>query len=214
MSAGPLQRAALRLDGLSLRERVLIFVSALTAVLLGWYQFAMTPVLRSGEAALVEIDAARERIDAADTAVRAQSEQLRLGTGPTLDDQLEATRRRTSEVDAQIDARAADIVDPAKMARVLEDLLARHSGLRLVRARNLPAHRIEESDEAAPLYRHTLRMEVEGPYLALLSYVERLEALPWRIYWQGIEIDASDYPRNRVRIDVSTLSFEEDWIGV
>ena len=59
-----------------------------------------------------------------------------------------------------------------------------------------------------------LELELEGPYLAVLAYLEDLEALPWRLYWQVLEIDVDDYPRNRIRIEVATLSLHEEWIGV
>ena len=40
-----------------------------------------------------------------------------------------------------------------------------------------------------------------------------VEALPWRLYWQAVDIEVLDYPRNRIRIEVSTLSLNEEWIG-
>lgn len=214
MSGNTLQRLELRVDSMSMRERVMIFVCVIVAVLLAWYQFAMTPVLSEEERTLESINAARERIHVADQAVNAQAAELDLSDGSSLTVQLEETRRRTDAVEAQIKARAVEIVDPQTMARVLEDMLKGKRGLRLVRARNRKAERLAESDGSTPLYRHTLQLELEGPYLVVLGYLEDLEALPWRIYWQGIEIDAKEFPRNRVRIDVSTLSFDEDWIGV
>ncbi len=214
MIANRLRLAASRVDAMTMRERVLIFASALVAVLLAWFQFVMLPVLETEKRAVEDIKTVRDRIDAADAAVRAQTAEFGVDTGASLAAQLEETQARAADIDALIAARAAQIVDPATMARVLEDLLASQKGLRLVRAHNLQAQRVPESDDDMPLFRHTLRLELEGPYLTVLSYLEKIEALPWRMYWQGIEIDASEFPRNRVRIDVSTLSFEEDWIGV
>lgn len=203
-----------RIDGLTVRERVAIFASVLVALVFSWYQLALLPVIQAENRALQDIRSARERIDAADAAVRAQAEALNLDGRLTLSAQLDQARDRSAQINALIAARAAEIVDPATMAEVLQDLLVKQSGLRLLRAHNLEAHRLGDSDEDTSLYRHTLRLELEGSYLEVLRYLEDIEALPWRLYWQGIEIDAGEYPRNRVRIDVSTLSFDEDWIGV
>ncbi|NNF15768.1 MAG: hypothetical protein HKN70_03420 [Gammaproteobacteria bacterium] len=209
-----LRHVAYRIDSMSLRERVLVFASALFALTLVWFEFAMAPALDKGQATIKSIESARERIQRVDATIRAQANALQLDISSPLSAQLDQARQRAREVDALISAREMEILDPATMAQVLEDMLANQRGLRLLRARNLDAERLLESDNDAPLYRHTLRLELEGPYLAVLDYLEELEALPWRIYWQGIEIDAKDYPRNRVRIEISTLSFVEDWIGV
>lgn len=214
MNIHVLRHAAYRIDRMSLRERVLIFASTLFALTFIWFEFAMAPALDKGQSTIKSIDSASERIQRVDATIRAQANALQLDASSPLSAQLDQARQRAREVDALIGAREMEILDPATMAQVLEDMLANQRGLRLLRARNLDAERLLESDNDAPLYRHTLRLELEGPYLALLDYLEELEALPWRIYWQGIEIDAKDYPRNRVRIEISTLSFVKDWIGV
>lgn len=214
MSADTLRKLAHRIDSMSLRERALIFVSVLVAVLLAWYQFAMNPVLINGRTTIDSINAARERIQVVDETVHTQAGALMLDADSPLSAQLDQAKRRAREVDALINAREMEILDPATMAQVLEDMLANQRGLRLLRARNLVAERLLENEDDAPLFRHTLRLELEGPYLTLLSYLEDLEALPWRIYWQGIEIDASEHPQTRIRIEISTLSFVKDWIGV
>ena len=154
------------------------------------------------------------RIDAADAAMQAHAGTLsREGRSPVAT-QLDQARDRSTQINALIAARAAEIIDPATMAEVLQDLLATQRGLRLLRVHNLKAQKLDDSDPDMALYRHTFRLELEGPYLAVLRYLEEVEALPWRMYWQGLDIDGADYPRNRVRIDVSTLSFDKDWIGV
>jgi MSHA biogenesis protein MshJ len=62
-------------------------------------------------------------------------------------------------------------------------------------------------------YRHGLEIEVEGSYAACLEYLNAIESLPWRLYWQVLELDVIDYPLNRIRIEVGTLSLDEEWIG-
>ena len=57
----------------------------------------------------------------------------------------------------------------------------------------------------------TLRDE---DYLDVLAYLHALESLEWRFYWRLLELESTAYPRNRVRIELSTLSLDKDWIGV
>ncbi|MEM9057436.1 MAG: hypothetical protein AAGD86_08165, partial [Pseudomonadota bacterium] len=119
MIAARWQQAADAVDAMSLRERVLVFTCLTVATLLGWYQFAMLPVLDTGRQAVDGIGLARDRIDQADAAVRSQASQLGLESSWTVESQLDAARRRAAEIDALINARAAEIVDPATMTEVL-----------------------------------------------------------------------------------------------
>jgi MSHA biogenesis protein MshJ len=48
----------------------------------------------------------------------------------------------------------------------------------------------------------------------VLAYLHALESLEWRFYWRLLELESTAYPRNRVRIELSTLSLDRDWIGV
>lgn len=214
MIAVQFRRLGKAIDAMSLRERALVFVCAIGMLLIGWYQFAMVPLVQSERKTLASINLARDRISDADQAVRTQARALGVDGPWTVETQLDEVRRRAEDIDALITARAAEIVDPATMAQVLEDVLSRQQALRLIRARNLEAQQLPDTGEETPLYRHTLELELEGTYLAVLAYLEALEALPWRIYWQTIEIDTLEYPKNKVTISVSTISFDRDWIGV
>jgi len=63
-------------------------------------------------------------------------------------------------------------------------------------------------------YLHPVELVVEGNYLDIVSYLHALEALPWHFYWRVLELETRTYPRNRVRIELSTVSLEKEWIGV
>ncbi len=123
----------------------------------------------------------------------------------------------------------SDLVDPKQMRIVLEELLRRQSGLKLVSATNLPAKALVEGDAEPPaatgdgakakakepqLYRHTLVLTLEGSYLDCLAYLNAVEHLPWHLYWSRLEFKEDGYPRNAIRLELRTLSFDKEWIGV
>jgi MSHA biogenesis protein MshJ len=104
------------------------------------------------------------------------------------------------------------------MAEAIRDVLSRQKTLRLVSLRNLPALSLAEAKEAAQPrsgpYLHPVEIVVEGSYLDTVLYVQALERLPWRFYWRRLELQTLDYPVNRVRIELGTLSMEKEWIGI
>ena len=55
---------------------------------------------------------------------------------------------------------------------------------------------------------------IKGSYLDVLQYLQALETLPWHFYWKVLELNSGTYPLNRVRIELSTLSMDKEWLGV
>jgi len=150
---------------------------------------------------------------------------------PSQLDRVRALRARVTEGDAAVRVYTSDLVDPRAMRLVLEDLIRRQSGLRLLSATNLPPQALFEDKEhadgagkpaaddatrssAPKLYRHSLVLRVEGTYLDCLAYLQAIERLPWHLYWARFELKAGDYPTNTYLIEVRTLSLDKEWIGV
>ena len=57
-------------------------------------------------------------------------------------------------------------------------------------------------------------MVVQGDYASVVAYLRALEAMPWRIRWQEVELTAGEYPQNRVRIVIGALSLSRYWMTV
>lgn len=67
--------------------------------------------------------------------------------------------------------------------------------------------------ESGP-YLHPVEIVVEGRYLDIVAYLRALESLQWHFYWRVLELETKAYPLNRVRIELSTVSLDKEWIGV
>ncbi|MBT8131662.1 MAG: type II secretion system protein M [Gammaproteobacteria bacterium] len=202
-----------RIDGLNTRERLLVLAGGCVVIVLAWFVFLGEENLDLQERARTSIASLQTQI--ANIEAKSlqqddtQSERQKLSRLDKLQDQA-------AEMDGRIQQFATELISPVEMARMLEKVLERRSSLRLRRLQNTGAEDLLPADSPGQnrLYRHGLVLELEGPYLAVLAYLEDLENLPWRLYWQRLEIDADEYPVNRIHIEVATLSLHEDWIGV
>ncbi|MEW6692446.1 MAG: hypothetical protein AB1340_06390 [Pseudomonadota bacterium] len=225
---GPLRQ---RFEALQPRERLLIIV---VGVALVW---ALAQVLYFNAAAVREkqlLSATREaRQQLALLEAREQILRIQLAEGSlaALESKREELVRRQADLDAELKQQGRRLMDAERMRQVLHDLL-QGSNLSLIALRRLPpelafgaaAEGGEKGagDKPAPkagvqgmaLYRHPVQIELEGRYADMVQYLERLEASPWRLMWQGLEIETRDYPSARMRLTVYTLSLQEDWIGV
>ncbi len=201
-------------DNLSLRERLLVFMTGLMLLGSAWYLGLMQPLDQQATRNRSEIKSLRERIEMYNQNLEVEVLQISsAGTGDR--ENLARIQGRLDEINERLGGYVAELIDPAQMSRVLQDLLKEQSTLRLIRVRNLSPEALSASADAlnTTFYRHGLEIDFEGSYLACLEYLEEIEDLPWRFYWQLLDIEVLEYPRNRIRLEVSTLSPDVEWIG-
>ena len=70
------------------------------------------------------------------------------------------------------------------------------------------------SDNFLGLYQHTIRMTLNGEYFQLRDYLKHLENSTWLFYWQQFNYRLIEYPVSELRIEIYTLSTEEEFVGV
>lgn len=219
-----------RVDALTLRERVLVLGAAIV-VLVGLWEAVLAAPLDAREARVSQrIEQSRERIAELNRAIETAAQGISEGM-PAQTNRLEALRERVAANDESLRVLASDLVDPAQMRDVLEDLILERPGLELVQIRNVPAEPMFDAaddegreddtaagvrhDDAAPeLYRHAVVIELEATYLDALEYLREVENLPWQLYWPRFELETEQYPRTRIVLELHTLSLDEEWIGV
>ncbi len=222
-----LEKIRQSVDRLSLRERLFLFAAALFVVGGLWEAVLAAPLAARDQIANDKVTALEQRLRELDASLTTTAAGMSEGVPEQLE-RLRALRARVAATDEEMRVFTTDLVDPAQMRTVLEELLRRQTGLRLLSAVNRAAEPVIADEELAPgeapsgeprsdaprLYRHSLVLELTGSYLDCLRYVESVERLPWQIYWSRLEVEADEYPRNRIVIELTTLSLDEEWIGV
>ena len=113
------------------------------------------------------------------------------------------------------------LIAPQRMASMLENMLHERGSLQLVSLENLPVAPLFKREEAAKekegdvfgLYRHGIRLVFKGDYMNTTDYMQNLEKLPWKFYWQNFSYEVQQYPQALITINIYTLSTSEWWIG-
>ncbi|NOZ53973.1 MAG: hypothetical protein GXP08_12740 [Gammaproteobacteria bacterium] len=67
---------------------------------------------------------------------------------------------------------------------------------------------------SAGIFRHGIEIEFYGDFKSTLSYLQAVEALPWRFYWDEVNYSVEEYPRALVKVTLYTLSLDRGWLGV
>ena len=202
-----------QVEKMNLRERLLVFATGLVLVGSLWYMGLMEPLNKKIDNTRNEIETVRGRIGSINQSLEVQA-LAASGGNIGYQEQFSLIQRRLEELNEKLGGYTAELIGPGEMAQVLQGVLKEQSNLRLILIRNLPPQAMSmNEDDDAIFYRHGLEMEFEGGYFACLEYLQQIEDLPWRFYWQILELEVLEYPHNRIRLEVSTLSPHEEWIG-
>ena len=220
-----IEKLTMLFDARSVRERLLI---GLTAFALTWglWEVSIGAVMSDHKAAVItDIERLAQDLEQQNF----ENDRLRqLDRSP----EREALARQQSRLEnvivaqaAELDALLARFVPPEAVPELLEDVLARHRGLKLVRLTSQPAEPVtltvavddEEDAQAAPsveIYRHPVRIEFEGGYMDVLAYLKALEEVEWQFAWRRFEYGVEEHPKAAITIELETLSREKEWLGV
>ena len=206
--------AAERLNALTVRERVLIITTMITFMVALWYLLIVEPLAREADDARSRIEELQERLFETNDVLEEQVLRL-AGNGTEQRLAIEALSQEVDRLNESLGSLNKELVPPADVAVILESMLANQRGLDLISVEHLPAEALSVGDEedAPVFYRHGVELELTGSYEDCRQYLAAIEELPWRLYWQYVDIRGEDYPENRIRLRVSTLSLSEEWIG-
>ncbi len=210
------QQYASRFDAQTPRERALIAISLLVAIVFVWWAYFFDPTVTEIETQRAENSRLQTEIGNTSRVLADITRRMNEGVHNQQQAQLAKLQSELQQLESELQVTTIELVDPEKMFQLMNQLLYRDSNLKLLglRRRDVrPAFEVAEGEEAG-IYRHVLEIEYEGSYLDILAYVQSLERLDWKLLWDEIEIASGEYPRASVKIAVSTLSTRREWVGI
>lgn len=206
----------LRFAGLKRRERGVLIAGGVSLVLL--LGFSLFDSSSARQRLLVEnIDQLRAETAKAKGQSATIVDQLAEDADGQAQSRIAQLSRETHDIDEQLQNLNANLVPPERMVGILQDILSLDQGVKLVKLRTLPVSRLREgklADHVANVYKHGIEISLQGQYRDVLSNLDRLEKLPWRMFWSDIRMDARNYPAVQITVTVFTLSLDDDWLVV
>lgn len=220
-----------RWRGMAAREQWLAYGVGLAALGMLYLLLLGDPLaarLRQQQASQQLADARRLEAQAGLAELQAK---LAADPGSVYRSALLAAGASRAELIRQIDENTAELVTPAKMKAVLEDLLRAQPHLRLVGLESFsdqvqlpgaaampPANQAEAAPAVAPvvLYRHGLRLQLQGGYFDLLSYLQAIQGSGWMLNWDSLDyrVGKAGPGQAQISLKLYTLSRQAGWVGV
>ncbi|MGB5079583.1 MAG: type II secretion system protein GspM [Burkholderiales bacterium] len=212
-----LQRYADRIDAMSLRERVLVFL-AVAVVLVAIAESAFfEPILRRQKLGAQKIQQQQDEMRAMQLQLQAFAQARASDAASAKRQRLEKRKLELAALDGDIVARQSELVTPERMAKMVSAMIRRNPEVELVSLKSLPATGLIQAPKGAAdsspsgLYRHGVELVVSGRYMSMLTYVDQLERLPEKMFWGSMELQGT-YPTVKLKIVLFTLSQDKTWL--
>lgn len=229
-----------RFDALSLRERLLLGLTAVVVLVFGWWMLvyeSLVPQTHSLEQASQRLES---QLQTTRTTLEAIEQRLAQGVHAEQQARIDQMQQRLAQMKQQLNQGTAQLVSPQQMIELMRGMIDSAPRLKLMALRRLevepllptpdetqadvgsdagnaasastadPQALIEE--EQAALYRHVMQVRLQGRYVDILKWLEQLEVLPWQLMWNHVELKALEYPVIEIELTLSTISASRAWV--
>lgn len=228
------EKISVRIDALSLRERVMVFAALVAVLLFIIYNAALEPVFVRQQTLRLQLSQQRHQLEANDSEITAVVAAFTADPDAEARKQLASLNTQRLELRDSLMSVKNGLVAPEKMVGLLEQMLRANGKLKLISLRTLPTEGLSEkstkpaaaanagaagavADKTAPkprelLYRHGVEVTVQGSYLDMVEYMAALEKLQSQLFWGQARLDALAYPNVTLTLKLYTLSPDEKWM--
>lgn len=227
-----------RFDAVSLRERAMIIAGVLVVIYTVWDFSLMQKIHNKHKLQASQVSQWQTQLGDIDVKIKAVTERLMDGGRSVVMHRIDSLKKEIGSINQIKKDITVGFIRPEQMAQVLRGLLKKEPGLRLVSLQSLEVEplftekkpkkaegRKAASQKKAPeeqkalrqypdVFKHGVVIEFQGDYASTVNYLQNLERLPWKFYWEGVGYEVQQHPKALVTINVFTLSLDKDWIGV
>jgi MSHA biogenesis protein MshJ len=225
-----LARLATRIDALTLRERVLLFVAIAASTIFVVYFFGLGPMFAKQDLLRTRIVQQQNNLEGIDNEIREKVEASQVDPDAPTRERIRAARAQLDALATSLRAMQNGLVPPERMAPLVDGILRANGRLQLVSMRTLPVEPVSgaakpqtapasataeaqsANKQGALLYRHGVEVSVRGNYLDMIAYMAALEAMPTQLFWGRAQLEAETWPASRLTLTLYTLSLDAKWM--
>jgi MSHA biogenesis protein MshJ len=219
-----------KIDGMSLRERVMIFTAIAFMLVALTKSLLLDPLLAEQKKISTKVQQQQEKLKEIQAQIEVLQKAKKDIENSPLRSRLSASKQQLAEGTIYLKGLRNNLVEPEKMAELLEQVLKRNGHLRLVHLQTLPVAPLFEKMAAKPagsttaeeavmepdkqVFKHGVQIIVRGNYLDLLQYLTDLERLPSQMFWGKVEMKVLQHPEVELKLTLYTLSLDKTWLQI
>lgn len=196
------QKTAMRIDAMSLRERVLIFGVVAVVFLVLVNALLLDPLSQRDKLLQQQMRQNQEKTVLLQAQIQALVTRFNSDPDAALQARLVALREQSERSGKMLLDIQSGLVPPQRMTALLEDILHRNHALHLVSLKTLPVTTLIEPDAALPTKVVSLLppgLPVTAPALSVTPPVPKLASSASAVYKHGVELTVSGSYLDMVR---------------
>jgi MSHA biogenesis protein MshJ len=191
---------AARINALSFRERLFLFLSLLSICLAVTDRVWLTPAQSAYDQSVQKLAKQNLEVTRSREALKAMGNLVK--SAPSLDAEMSALKTRLDQVNQAIKVASLGADDDKSLSQILVHLLRKHEGLTLVKTASLPAGEAGKAassnapaaDQPANLTRQGVELTVAGNFAQLMQYVQTLETALPNVHWGLMKLKSDKQP--------------------
>ncbi len=214
---------------LSLRERILSLLIILAVIYAVWDALIFSPQLQYYQQLQTQQQSLLDQQQLQQLSLEENIAKLTadVHSKAELEGEINQTKQQLQHSSQQLNTVLEGLVPPTKITELLHSLLLQTHGLKLIALNNEPVETIslssEDDDKSKKnadtnsrtlLYKHSTTMTLSGTYQQLYQYLRTIEQSKWRLYWDKLDYQVTQYPNAEITIRVHTISTDKYWIGL
>lgn len=224
---------------LSLRERVLILITAVFLVIFGISHFMLDDLHQKEDHLKTQLRSSRLSIQQLSVDKMVLENTLQKDPNEATLLEIAQVKDSLQHADGELALFTADLIGAKEMTIVLYDILQRARKVKLISIESLPVQPLmpQSSDPAVVgkvspesavpevtaagnteepadivLYQHGLRIKLSGSYFDIQKYLQDIESLPKNFYWRIFDYETAAYPKANVLMEIYTVSMDKEFI--
>ena len=223
------EKTSAKVDAMSMRERALIFATAVVLALSLVNTLLLEPLFVRQKALRTQVSQQQQMMSEVQLQITAVQQQNSPDSTSPQRVQINQIRQEIAEGDVYLKSSRERLVQPEKMAEHLRQLLNKNNRLQLLALQTLPVTPLLEQPGAKgadqsrdvqavtqekQVFKHGVQLTLRGNYLDLLPYLSALEKLPQQMYWARAQMKVAQYPTAELTLILYTLSLDKTWLQI
>jgi len=202
-----------RFENLSLRERGLVLLVIMALIYALWDFFLMQPLEEERQHLSSLLQYKQKHLNTLNQSIQKLTNPSRIEP-EAKHNTMNTLRETLIEQENHIPLLINLLISRQNILTMLKSLLLLQAPLILVKLETQVSQPLSEINAEAKLFKHSLRIEFTGNYMDILAYLRLLENLPWKLYWDNLDIVVDNYPPAHVTLTVHTFSRKAGWGGL
>lgn len=234
-----LQRFILKIDAMSLRERIMIFAGTALTLMLLLNALLFDPQFVQQKRLSQQIQSDQSKIAEMQTEIQLKVSSQASDPDIANKKLLQKFQQQSQQMHADLLGLNEVLIRPENMAALLESILKRNGTLRLISLNTLPVSTLtpaaadaatvpagksvvpaatgqgaQDTLGTGEIYKHGVEIVVQGKYLDMMAYMAALEAMSKQLFWSKAKMQVETYPEATLRLTLFTLSLDEKWLNL